>query len=58
MKELSAEYSAILEQKKKDYAMYRQARDEMRELLNVKANIDTVTERHDKGKTREVEHER
>lgn len=58
MKELSAEYSAILEQKKKDYAMYRQTRDEMRELLNVKANIDTVTERHDKGKNREVEHER
>lgn len=39
-------------------AMYRQTRDEMRELLNVKANIDTVTERHDKAKIREAEQER
>jgi len=58
MKDLSAEYNAILEQKKKDYAMYRQTRDEMRELLNVKANIDIVTERHDKVKIREAEQER
>ena len=53
IRDLTAEYNAILEQKKKDYAEYRDSRDEMRELLNVKANIDTVTERP--ARDREIE---
>ena len=42
---LSAEYSEILSQKQKDYALYWESRAQMRELLTVKANIDTVTEK-------------
>lgn len=45
IKALSAEYSAVLSEKQKVYAQYREARSNMRELLTVKANIDTVTER-------------
>lgn len=55
LKDISAEYNSILEQKRKDYAAYRQSRDEMRELLNVKANIDTVTERPVRAKDKEIE---
>ena len=45
IKALSAEYAAVLSEKQKVYAQYREARSNMRELLTVKANIDTVTER-------------
>ena len=45
IKALSAEYSTVLSEKQKAYAQYREARSNMRELLTVKANIDTVTER-------------
>ena len=44
IKALSAEYAAVLSEKQKVYAQYREARSNMRELLTVKANIDTVTE--------------
>ena len=46
IKALSAEYSDVLAQKQKAYALYRESRAEMRELLTVKANIDMVTNRH------------
>ncbi len=46
IKDLTAEYGQILTQKQKDYAAYREARDQMRELMTVKANIDIVTEQH------------
>lgn len=42
--ELSAEYASLLEQKQKSYAEYRNAWEQMRELLTAKANIDTVTQ--------------
>ena len=42
VKELQAEYAKLLEEKKKTYAKYRQARDEMRELLAAKANVDRI----------------
>lgn len=42
VKELQAEYAALLEQKKKDYAEYRRSREEMRELLTAKANVDRL----------------
>ena len=45
IKALSAEYSDVLSEKQRAYAEYRESRDHMRELLTVKANIDTVTER-------------
>ncbi|MBQ6480592.1 MAG: relaxase/mobilization nuclease domain-containing protein [Anaerolineaceae bacterium] len=46
IKALSAEYNDVLAQKQKAYALYRESRSEMRELLTVKANIDMVTNRH------------
>ena len=42
VKSLNEEYSALLSQKKADYAAYRQAKEEMRELLVVKANVDRI----------------
>lgn len=46
LKELQSEYAELLGKKKLDYAAYRAARDEMRELLMVKANVDSIL-RHD-----------
>lgn len=48
IKSLSEEYNSVLSQKQKDYTRYREAREHMRELLNVKANIDMVTERNNR----------
>ena len=42
VKSLQAEYAALLAEKKSVYADYRKARDEMRELLTVKANVDRI----------------
>lgn len=42
VKSLNEEYSTLLSQKKADYAAYRQAKDEMRELLVIKANVDRI----------------
>ena len=50
IKALSAEYSEVLARKQAAYAQYRESRDNMRELLNVKANIDIVTNRHSPAK--------
>ena len=40
IKALREEYAQVLEAKRKAYAEYKQVREEMRELQNVKANID------------------
>lgn len=40
IKALREEYAEVLEVKRKAYAEYKQVREEMRELQNVKANID------------------
>lgn len=40
--ELQAEYAQLLEEKKKTYAEYRRSREEMRELLAAKANVDRL----------------
>ena len=37
---LRKEYAALLEQKRQAYAAYKQAREEMRELQNVRANVE------------------
>lgn len=42
VKSLNEEYTELLTKKRADYAAYRQARDEMRELLVVKANVDRI----------------
>ena len=55
VKELQTEYAKLLEEKKKTYAEYRLSREEMRELLAAKANVDRLMEmdeerQEDKGK--------
>ena len=50
VKSLQTEYAALLENKKKAYAEYRAARDEMRELLTHKANVERLL-----GKEQEAE---
>ena len=42
VKELQTEYAKLLEEKKKIYAEYRRSREEMREFLTAKANVDRV----------------
>ena len=42
VKELQAEYARLLEEKKKTYTEYRRSREEMRELLAAKANVDRL----------------
>lgn len=42
VKELQAEYARLLEEKKKIYAECRRSREEMRELLAAKANVDRL----------------
>ena len=42
VKKLQSEYAELLVQKKTTYTAYRQARDEMRELLKAKANVDRI----------------
>ena len=42
VKGLQAEYATLLAEKKSAYADYRRARDEMKELLTVKANVDRL----------------
>ena len=37
-----SEYAKLLEEKKKTYAEYRRSREEMRELLTAKANVDRL----------------
>ena len=44
VKSLQAEYSQLLTDKKAAYGEYRQAREEMKELLTVKANVDSLLE--------------
>jgi hypothetical protein len=39
---LRAEYAPALEEKKRAYAEFQKARDEMRELLVAKSNVDRL----------------
>ena len=56
VKGLQTEYAALLAEKKSAYAEYRRARDEMKELLTVKANVDRLMG-YDKSET-DIETER
>ena len=42
VRSLQAEYAALMAEKKSAYADYRTARDEMRELLTVRENVDRL----------------
>ncbi len=56
VKDLQIEYASLLEEKKKDYAEYRRSREEMRELLTAKANVDrllNMEEEHDAEKEKD-----
>ena len=44
VKSLQAEYAALMAEKKAAYAEYRKAREDMKELLTAKANIDRILE--------------
>jgi len=50
VKSLQAEYAAILAEKKAAYADYRKTRDEMKEMLTVKANVDHLLQKGRKTK--------
>ncbi len=52
VKSLQAEYSNLLRAKKLAYGEYRQAREEMKEFLTVKANVDNLLEIED-GRNKE-----
>ena len=58
IKELQTEYAKLLEEKKKTYAEYRRSREEMRELLAAKANVDRLLNMEAEHDTeREKDHE-
>lgn len=57
VKSLQAEYAAVLAEKKATYPEYRKARDEMKELLVVKANVDRILDTDEREAPREKEHE-
>lgn len=44
VKGLREEYAALLEQKRKAYSAYKQDRDDMKELHNVRANVEYLLE--------------
>ena len=56
MKDLQAEYAALLAEKKAAYADYRRSREEMRELLAIKANVDQIMGRDGRDSAQEKEH--
>ena len=58
VKELQAEYARLLEEKKKTYSEYRCSREEMRELLAAKTNVDWLLNMEAEHDTeREKDHE-
>lgn len=56
VKTLREEYAGLLDEKRKAYAEYKQARSDMKELQNIKANVDyllDVPARHEAQKDSE-----
>lgn len=58
VKSLQAEYAELLTQKKAAYAEYRTARDEMKELLIQKANVEQILGKEPENEEKKNEHER
>ena len=56
MKELQSEYAVLLAEKKKAYAEYRQARQEMQEVLTARANVDRLLGTEEQDAEKEKEH--
>lgn len=54
VRSLQEEYAVLLAQKKSAYAEYRRTRDEMRQLLTVKANVDALLGERENEKEREA----
>ena len=55
VKSLQAEYAALMAEKKEAYSDYRRAREEMKELLTAKANVDRILEKDADREYRESE---
>lgn len=53
VRSLQAGYAALTLEKKAAYGDYRKARDEMKELLTFKANVDWLTGYEDQEKKQE-----
>ena len=58
VKSLQEEYAKLLTEKKTAYAEYRTARDEMRELLLHKQNVDRMLGKDERSKEKKQEHDR
>lgn len=58
VKSLQEEYVKLLAEKKAAYAEYRTARDEMRELLLHKQNVDKMLGKDERSEERKQEHDR
>lgn len=56
VKELQSEYAVLLAEKKKAYAEYQQARQEMQEVLTAKANVDRLLGTEEQEAEKEKEH--
>lgn len=56
VKELQSEYAVLLAEKKKAYAEYQQARQEMQEVLTAKANVDRLLGMEEQNAQKEKEH--
>lgn len=57
VRSLQAEYATLLSEKKEVYADYRQARDDMKGLLTVKANVDWLLGTSKREAEKDKEHE-
>ena len=58
VKSLQEEYAKLLTEKKAAYAEYRRSRDEMRELLLHKQNVDRMLGKDERSEEKKQEHDR
>ena len=58
VKSLQEEYAKLLSEKKAAYAEYRHSRDEMRELLLHKQNVDRMLGKNEREEEKKKEHDR
>ena len=58
VKSLQEEYAKLLSEKKAAYAKYRRSRDEMRELLLHKQNVDRMLGKNEREEEKKQEHDR
>ena len=58
VKSLQEEYAKLLTEKKTAYAEYRRSRDEMRELLLHKQNVDRMLGKNERSEEKKQEHDR